>query len=55
MDRKFHHIDAQWIIICGYLPIPVPIAIPKQGSRSMGGGGRGTLGQHAGCNAQKCK
>jgi hypothetical protein len=27
-DIKFHHTHIQWIIIRGYLPIPVPIAIP---------------------------
>jgi hypothetical protein len=28
-DIKFHHTHIQCIIIRGYLPIPVPIAIPK--------------------------
>jgi hypothetical protein len=28
-DIKFHHTHIQWIIIHSYLPIPVPIAIPK--------------------------
>jgi hypothetical protein len=28
-DIKFHHTHIQWIIIRGYLPIPVPIAIPS--------------------------
>ena len=28
-DIKFHHTHIQWIIIRGYLPIPVPIAIPR--------------------------
>jgi hypothetical protein len=26
-DIKFHHTNIQWIIIRGYLPITVPIAI----------------------------
>jgi hypothetical protein len=30
-DIKFNHTHIQWIIIRGYLPIPVPIAIPTQG------------------------
>jgi hypothetical protein len=29
-DTKFHHTHIQWIIIRGYLPIPVPIVIPRQ-------------------------
>jgi hypothetical protein len=28
-DIKFHQTHIQWIIIRGYLPIPVPIAIPN--------------------------
>jgi hypothetical protein len=28
-DTKFHHTHIQWIIIQGYLPIHVPIAIPS--------------------------
>jgi hypothetical protein len=28
-DTKFHHTHIQWIIIRGYLPIPVSIAIPS--------------------------
>jgi hypothetical protein len=30
-DTKFHHTHIQWIIIHGYLPIPVPIAISSAG------------------------
>jgi hypothetical protein len=30
-DTKFHHTHIQWIIIRGYLPIPVHIAIPMHG------------------------
>jgi hypothetical protein len=30
IDNKFHHTHIQWIIIRGYLPIPIPIAIPNQ-------------------------
>jgi hypothetical protein len=33
-DIKFHHTHIQWIIIRGYLPIPVPIAIPSSARRS---------------------
>jgi hypothetical protein len=29
-DIKFHHTHIQWIIICGYLPTPILIAIPTQ-------------------------
>jgi hypothetical protein len=28
VDIKFHHTHIQWIIIRGYLPIPISIAIP---------------------------
>jgi hypothetical protein len=28
-DIKFHHTHIQWIIIHGYLAIPIPIAIPN--------------------------
>jgi hypothetical protein len=28
-DTEFNHTHIQWIIIRGYLPIPVPIAIPS--------------------------
>jgi hypothetical protein len=32
-DTNFHHTHIKWIIIRGYLPIPVPIAIPISGIR----------------------
>jgi hypothetical protein len=37
-DIKFQHTHIQWIIIRGYLPIPVPIAIPMCRGRPSGPG-----------------
>jgi hypothetical protein len=34
-DSEFHHTYIQWIIICGYLPIPIPIAIPTSDKQSQ--------------------
>ena len=35
-DTKFHHTHIQSIIIRGYIPIPIPIAIPSNGGLKVG-------------------
>jgi hypothetical protein len=35
VDTKFHHIHIKWIIIRGYLPILVLIAIPTRTSSAI--------------------